>query len=173
MRITENELVEILRGVEFPTMTSIVSNTELDLYKRNNPYFGVRKFSQKYKLLTGFDYDKSVDRRQKNEGVDQIDTDPNGHGVWFDIVSKGLVTDKKTHSKYYFRYQYQDDSTIKSDYVFNGDPIERVMFTQFEKEKKDNYQNQGLENPLKFQVCKIENIDTMSINGEHYEIIHR
>jgi hypothetical protein len=176
---------EILSNVDNPTMTSFRSkvpvqmNQYLDYWvidengkKRKNPnptrnpFYdeGIINHSRKYKIVTGFDYEKSVNRRLDNEGKE---SDFESQENWFEVVSKGLVTDKKTHSKLYFRYQYQDDSIIEQEYLFQNDLIGRELFEQYQKEKS-NYENQGLDNPLKFQVCNLDNILEISIGGTKY-----
>ncbi len=176
---------EILSNVDNPTMTSFRSkvpvqmNQYLDYWvidengkKRKNPnptrnpFYdeGIINHSRKYKIVTGFDYVKSVNGRLKGEDKEQ---NFEGQDNWFEVVSKGLVTDKKTHSKLYFRYQYQDDSIIEQEYLFQNDLIGRELFEQYQKEKS-NYENQGLDNPLKFQVCNLDNILEISIGGTKY-----
>lgn len=178
-------LGEILSNVDNPTITSFRSkvpvqmNQYLDYWiindegkkKKNpnptrNPYYdeGIINHSRKYKIVTGFDYEKSVNRRLDNEGKE---TDFESQENWFEVVSKGLVTDKKTHTKLYFRYQYQLDSTLEQEFLFQDDVIGRELFEQYEKERS-NYENQGLDNPLKFQVCNLDNILEISIGGTKY-----
>ena len=178
-------LGEILSNVDNPTITSFRSkvpvqmNQYLDYWivdengkKRKNPnptrnpYYdeGIINHSRKYKIVTGFDYEKSVNRRLDNEGKE---TDFESQENWFEVVSKGLVTDKKTHTKLYFRYQYQLDSTLEQEFLFQNDVIGRELFEQYEKERS-NYENQGLDNPLKFQVCNLDNILEISIGGTKY-----
>ena len=176
---------EILSNVNTPTITSFRSkvpvqmNQYLDYWiidengkKRKNPnptrnpYFdnGIINHSRKYKIVTGFDYVVSVDKRREKEGIEEP-FEPKEN--WFEIVSKGLVTDKKTHSKLYFRYQYQLDSTLEQEYLFNNDVIGKELFEQYEKERS-NYENQGVENPCRFQVCDLNNILEISIGGTRY-----
>lgn len=178
-------LGEILSNVDNPTITSFRSkvpvqmNQYLDYWivdengkKRKNPnptrnpYYdeGIINHSRKYKIVTGFDYVKSVNGRLKGEDKEQ---NFEGQDNWFEVVSKGLVTDKKTHTKLYFRYQYQLDSTLEQEFLFQDDVIGRELFEQYEKEKS-NYENQGLDNPLKFQVCNLDNILEISIGGTKY-----
>jgi hypothetical protein len=131
-----------------------------------NPYYegGISNLSRKYKINTGFDYVNSVTRRRENEGVEgEFESKEN----WFNVISKGLVTDKKTGSKFYFRYQYQLDSTLEQEFFYQNDPIGRELFERFESERSD-YENQGVENPCRFQVCNLEHILEITINGTKY-----
>jgi hypothetical protein len=151
-----------------------------------NPFFegGVYNLSRKYKIVTGFDYEKSINRRLEKEGkegnfeggykptIDEVTGEVKQREVWFDILSKGLVTDKKTRSKFYLRYQFLKDSTIgQPEYFHNGNPIEKQMFESFLTKKSEGYQNQGLDDTLNFQVCDLNNILFLSMGGEVYELI--
>ena len=164
--ITLNELVTILTGVNSPMFISIVSDTEVKMRKTGNDFLGVRKLSEKYRIITGFDYEQSVNNRLIKEGKEG---DFEGSSNWFEVISKGLVTDKKTHSKHYLRYQYHTTSTLSSTYTVNGEEVQKEDFQQFIIGSSD-YSNQGLDNPLRFQVCDLRNIREISINGYHYII---
>jgi hypothetical protein len=168
--ITRDELKNILLTVNTPMFISIKSNTEVKMRKKNNPYHGTRRISEKYKILTGFDYDQSIDGRQEKEGVEKIDTNPTDRPQWFEQLSKGLVTDKKTGEKFYLRYQYMTDSILSSKLVPEINPLDKPIFDSFVIQSS-NYDNQGLENPLRFQVCDLRNIEEISIMGNHYKLL--
>lgn len=175
--ITRKELVELLRDINTPQFVSMITMTDVDMNKYKdfkvegktnpNPYFGqIKNLSRKYKIITGFDYEKSVNNRLESEGKDQTFE---SKGNWFDVISKGLVTDKKTLSKYYFRYQYMKDSTLEQEYFYNGNPIEKTLFESYMKQKT-TYENQGLDNPLMFQVVNVDNINEITMNGVKYTL---
>lgn len=177
---------ETLSVVNNPTFCSLVSkvkvkmNQYLDYWvineegkkKKNpnptkNPYFeeGIINHSRKVQIVTGFDYENSVNGRLEKEGKEG---DFESQENWFEVVSKGLVTDKSTHSKLYFRYQYLKTSTQDQEFLFQGNQIEKTLFESF-MGKESTYDNQGLDNPLKFQVCDLNNIYRISIGGVTYE----
>ncbi len=177
---------EVLSNVNNPTFSSFVSkvkvkmNQYLDYWiineegkkKKNpnptkNPYYeeGIINHSRKVQINTGFDYVNSVNGRLKKEGKEQ---DFEGQDNWFEVISKGLVTDKSTRTKLYFRYQYLKTSTQDQEFLFQGNQIEKRLFESFMTEKS-NYENQGLDNPLQFQVCDLNNILKISIGGVTYE----
>jgi len=191
--ITRSNLRTILSEVNNPDFISFVSHTSekmngfLDYWlvgengkkTKNpnptpNPFFtdGIFNLSRKYKIVTGFDYEKSINRRLEKEGKESNFVSGEGREVWFEVISKGLVTDKKTRSKFYLRYQYLKDSTIgKPEYLYNGNPIEKQMFESFLTKKSEGYMNQGLDDTLNFQVCDLNNILFLSMGGEVYELI--
>lgn len=170
-RITRNELKTILQGIEFPTFVSMVTRTPVGMNKTDNPYLpdGIFKTSEKCQINTGFDYVNSVNNRLKKEGKEPDFKGGEGRELWFNVISKGLVTDRKTGEKFYFRYQYLPTSTQSTEFSYKGDPIGQELFSQFER-SHSNYGNQGLDNPLMFQVCDLRNILEMSIGGHHYEL---
>lgn len=186
-QITRNELKQILENINTPTFVSMVTKTPVkmnqykdywitdgDKKKKNpnptkNPFYdlGVENIKRQYKIVTGFNYEDSVNGRREREGKE---TDFESQENWMKFISKGLVTDKKTESKFYFRYQYQRDSKLEQEYIFNGNPILKELFDSYMTQRND-YENQGLDNPLRFQVVSLENIMEMSINKEHYMIV--
>lgn len=178
-------LGDVLTEVNTPQFVSLISkvpvqmNQYLDYWifndegkkKKNpnptrNPYYdeGIINHSRKFKIITGFDYVNSVTRRREDEGIEEVFESKEN---WFDVISKGLVTDKSTHSKLYFRYQYQLDSTLEQEFLYQGDRIGRELFQQFEKDRS-NYENQGVNDPCRFQVCNLENILELTINGTKF-----
>jgi hypothetical protein len=203
--ITRSNLRTILSEVNNPDFISFVSRTPekmnqyLDYWLTGdngkktkntnptvNPFFenGIFNLSRKYKIVTGFDYEKSINRRLEKEGkegnfeggykptIDEVTGEVKQREVWFDILSKGLVTDKKTRSKFYLRYQFLKDSTIgQPEYFHNGNTIEKQMFESYLTKKSEGYQNQGLDDTLNFQVCDLNNILFLSMGGEVYELI--
>lgn len=193
MEITREQLKNILSEINNPTWVGFTSRTpeKMNQYlnywligeggskTKNpnptpNPYFqnGIWKVSKKYRIITGFDYEKSVNRRLEKEGKESNFVSGEGKEVWFDIISKGLVTDKRTHTKFYFRYQHLKDSVIGTpEYFYNGNPIMKQLFEDYLTQRNSFYENQGLDNPLMFQVCDLENIEKISINEEHFELI--
>ena len=164
--ITVQELVTILTGINTPMFISIVSDTEVKMRKKENSFIGVRKLSEKYRIITGFDYENSVNNRLIKEGKEG---DFESQSNFFEVISKGLVTDKKTHTKHYLRYQYHETSTLSSVYSLNGEVKRKEEFEAFMIGSSD-YSNQGLDNPLRFQVCDVRNIREISINNYHYII---
>ena len=135
----------------------------------DNPYFeqGIQNLSRKFKIVTGFDYQNSVNGRRENEGKE---TDFVQKDNWFEVISKSLVVNKNDNTKYYIRYQYQNDSILEQEYIFDGNLIEKQLFESYLRERS-KYENQGLDNPLQFQVCSLDNLLQISINNEMYVLV--
>ena len=188
IRISPSQLVNVLMGINTPQFVGMETETPVKMKKflnywlvgengkrsknpdpTTNPFIedGILNRSRKYKIITGFDYENSVNGRLEKEGKDR---NFESKGNWFNVVSKGLVVNKKNDTQFYFRYQYLEDSTLETKYTFEGDLIEKRMFQEY-MEKKSTYSNQGLADTLKFQVVKVENIKNITINGVKYIVI--
>ena len=188
IEITRSEMVELLRNVNTPRFVSFWSRTSekmnkyLDYWvindegkkKKNpnpteNPFFekGIVKISKKYQIITGFEYEDNVNKQREREGkVSDFVSKEN----WFNVLSKGLVTDKSTESKFYLRYRYLPESTLVTKSFHGKSSIEKQMYEQFLTDRSD-YENQDLDNPIRFQVCDLRNIHTLSIDGERYKLV--
>lgn len=137
-----------------------------------NPYLegGIYNTQHKIDIITGFDYEDSVNGRREREGKETDFVSGEGREPWFNVISKGLVTDKRTESKFYLRYQFTERSHMKENtYTHNDNPIEKEMFQDYlVKKNTDSYSNQGLDNPLNFQVCDLRNIIFIVMNHTKY-----
>lgn len=214
VQVSRDEMKNILSEVNTPQFISFESKTpqsmnkfldywlEIEGLKKKNPNptpnpfleSGIVNHQVKIDIVTGFDYENSVNSRREKEGKEtdfeggfktqqvvkdeegKVVKDENGNvvmkdrEVWFDVISKGLVTDKKTRSKYYLRYQYTERSHTKENtFIFEGNSIEREIFEGYLiKKNTDSYSNQGLDNTLNFQVCDLRNILTITMNHHRY-----
>ena len=182
VKISENELLNLLLDFKGTSMISMLSLTDTDMNKYKdykklgkqfpNPYFEqIKTLSYRYKINIGFDsYEDLVNKRRENEG---LETDFVQKENWFERYqdSRVVVTDKRTKSKFYLRYQFMKDSILDMKYIFEGNEIDRQLFEDYMKEKS-NYENQGVENTLNFQVVGLHNILEMTLNKVKYIIEH-
>jgi len=200
-QVSRTEMKNILSDVNTPQFISFESKTPqkmnkwLDYWimiegskKKNpnptmNPYLesGIVNHQVKIDIVTGFDYEDSVNGRREKEGIEtpfvggytpKVDEDgeETQREVWFNMISKGLVTDKRTESKFYLRYQYTERSHSKdNEYLYNDNPIEKQLFEDYlVKKNTESYSNQGLDNTLNFQVCDLRNVLTITMNHVKY-----
>ena len=137
-----------------------------------NPFmdFGIYNRQVKIDIVIGFDYEDSVNGRRVKEYKTPDFESGQGKEPWFNLVSKSLVTDKRTESKFYLRYQFTDRSHMKeNEYSHDGNPIERQMFQDYlVKKNTESYSNQGLDNTLNFQVCDLKHIISITMNHHKY-----
>jgi hypothetical protein len=190
VQISRTEMKNILSEVNTSQFISFESKTpqkmnkfldywlEVEGSKRKNsnptpnPFMegGIYNRQHKIDIVTGFDYERSVNGRREKEGKESDFVSGEGKEPWFNVISKGLVTDKRTESKFYLRYQFTDRSHMKeNEFTHNDNPIEKQMFEDYlVKKNTDSYSNQGLDNPLNFQVCDLKHILTITMNHVKY-----
>ena len=184
MNITKHDFKEVLSNVDFfvsnvglTTLKKVKMNKYLDFRvsgKDNpNPYYERVLIEQRLSnIQTGFDYVKQLTGKYKREGIVPVENEDK-KDIWFNIVSKSLVVDKKTGSKFYFRYQDHESSYIDVTYTFNGEPIEYNLVRPYVKESKTDYSKyqNGLDNPTQAKLLNIKYIKRMAISKEVYEVI--
>lgn len=191
VQVTREEMKNILSDVNSPQFISMVTsvpqkmNKWLDYWimvdgnkKKNpnptmNPYLDstILQHMKKIDIVIGFDYEDSVNGRRKKEGKEQDFESGQGRESWFNMISKSLVTDKKTEQKFYIRYQFTDRSHSDTpEYTHNGNPIEKQLFQDYLVKKSYDYSNQGLDNTLNFQVCDLRHVEVITMNHVEYTL---
>ena len=80
---------------------------------------------------------------------------------------------KSDPTKFYFRYQDHDSSYLDTKYIFEGNSIEKVMFTQYLIDTKTDYSKyqNGLENTLNYKVLSLDHIKRIKILKQEYTIL--
>jgi len=184
MNITKIELKDILSGIDIfvpnvglTTLKKVKMNKYLDFKvsgKSNpNPYYDLVSIEQKLSnIQTGFDYEGQLGRKYKTEGITPIENEDKKESP-YQLVSKSLVVLKSDPTKFYFRYQDHDSSYLDTKYIFEGNSIEKVMFTQYLIDTKTDYSKyqNGLENTLNYKVLSLDHIKRIKILKQEYTIL--
>jgi hypothetical protein len=185
MNINKHELKEVLSGIDtFVSNVGLTTRKLVDMNKyldfrtsgkaNPNPYHeqGILIEQRISNIQTGFDYDEQLIRKWKAEGITPIANEDKKE-CWFDIVTKTLVVSKSNPNNFYFRYQDHASSYLDTKYIFEGNPIEKVLFEQFVRETKTDYSKyqSGLENTLNFKVMSLNHIKRIKILKQEYTII--
>jgi hypothetical protein len=184
MNITKTELKDILSGIDIfvsnvglTTLKKVKMNKYLDFKvsgKSNpNPYYDLVLIEQKLSnIQTGFDYEGQLGRKYDKEGITPIVNEDKKESP-YELISKSLVRLKSDNSKYYFRYQDHDSSYLDTKYIFEGNSIEKVMFTQYLIDTKTDYSKyqNGLENTLNYKVLSLDHIKRIKILKQEYTIL--
>lgn len=166
--ITQLELIALLSGVQKPTFTHIVSVTIPKMKKTDNPYYEQVVKVSKGNYFIGGSYEDMVKKRMVDEGLV-----PNFESMECSVGQKVEGTkclqfnDKL--GRYYLQYFIFPTSNIKSEYNFQNNPIEKVLFQDF-LVKKSESSRQPQENKHIPQSFKIDSIKEISLNGNHYII---
>ena len=184
MNINKHELKEVLSGIDtfvnnvgLTTLKKVKMNKYLDFKtsgKSNpNPYYDRVLIEQKLSnIQTGFDYDEQLERKYKKEGITPIVNEDKKESP-YQLVSKGLVFLKSDPTKFYFRYQDHNSSYLDTQYLLEGNSIEKLLFQQYMIDTKTDYSKyqNGLENTLNYKVMSLDHIKRIKILKQEYIII--
>ena len=184
MIINKHELKEVLSGIDtfvnnvgLTTLKKVKMNKYLD-FKTNgksnpNPYYDRVLIEQKLSnIQTGFDYDEQLERKYNKEGITPIVNEDKKESP-YQLVSKGLVFLKSDPTKFYFRYQDHNSSYLDTQYLLEGNSIEKLLFQQYMIDTKTDYSKyqNGLENTLNYKVMSLDHIKRIKILKQEYIII--
>ena len=184
MNIYKTELKDILSGIDIfvpnvglTTLKKVKMNKYLDFKqsgKQNpNPYYDRVMIEQKLSnIQTGFDYDSQLERKYKNEGITPIENEDKKESP-YQLVSKCLVMLKSDNTKFYFRYQDHNSSYLDTQYLIEGNSIEKLLFQQYMIDTKSDYSKyqNGLENTLNYKVMSLDHIKRIKILKQEYTIL--
>lgn len=168
--INQQQLVGILMGVLGAKAVSFSAKTKANV--RKTPYGDIFKLSR-VNGMVGFQYDDGVVRRLAKEG--KTDADFRRGESWHEPVvdDQGRLTplcvNKKSDGKGYLRFMYR--KTLGEPRYFGADG-EELTQSQVEPylRKSSNYENQCLDKPLEIKVYALENLLSISVDGQSYEM---
>lgn len=165
MRVSQTELINILNQVEKSTFVHLVTETKVRMNKTGNPYYEqiIKKSSCNY--LIGNDYLKRVITNEIKEGLEGNFEVEEMKGKKH--VSKCVCIDTKTESVHYLLVERFDEIKPKVEYIFEGNPIDKVLFENF-MVKVSESKKQPQERKVMVITFKVSNIKECSFGGVHY-----
>lgn len=173
-KITQEELISILNTIEKPTFTHIVTETIVRMNKgktkegnkEENPYHNKIVKVKKGNFLIGSDYEKRVGENEKKEGGEgNFESQESKVGVH---ISKCVLFNEKLN-KYYLSHERFDEVKPKTEFLFEGNTIDEVLFDKWVTES-NNYENQPQERKVKWMSVSLSNIKEISLGGNKYII---
>jgi len=166
-QINQQQLLELLMGVEKSTMVHLVTETKVKMNKRDNPFFEkvVKRNSSNY--LIGNGYETRVQNNEKKEGMEgTFESKKNTQG---EHVSKCVLFNEKLNT-HYLQYEYFMESKPKIEYLYEGNSIDKTLFESY-LVKKSTTSRQEQERVVLFQSFKLESIKEMTLNKVKYQIV--
>jgi hypothetical protein len=171
-KVTTLELAQILQEKELvqgiPTFATVEYITDAKLKKTNNPYLNVYKQSRVNVLLNS-EYKKAVTNQLIKENKDTSEYKQ----------GKNTMPIEKCEKNNFFGYyegkpviEYRPNDKVKPTtiYLFEGNEIEKEKIAQF-LPTKNKPTNQGTERVIPWNKLYLDNIISMSFDGEKYEIV--
>lgn len=168
IKVSENEMLQILLGVDKPTFTNIKSRTIPSMNKTNNPYYDRVFKTTEGNYFIGGTYEDMVRVRQGKEGMEQ-DFVSEKCSVGEHVEGSKCIQHNENLGRHYLQYFIFETSKIKSTYEFEGNEIEKQLFESY-MVKKSTTSRQPQENKHKPQSFKMSSILEMSLNGNRYII---
>lgn len=159
IELTSNELVTILMTQNIGTFCWIHMETKVRMNKTGNPYYDQIKKITKGNILLGNSYQTRVQNETENP-----DFVPEKNKVG-EHISKCVLHNDKT-GKDYLQYEWFENVVPKSEYEFNGDSIEKMLFQSFMGEYRPNKYG------VNFQSVTIENIKECHVHGNQYIVVN-
>lgn len=165
--ITYSELVEILRNHKGATPISFTALTTVNARKTGNPYDAILKLST-VNAFTGHDYENSVNRQRLREGKTP-DFVEQGR-AWGTNINNLLV---EKDGKFYLRVRPLKSLEEPTYFTRVGNKLTEVKKSVIERFLPAIYhsQIQNTDKEIIHREYMVENLRTVSINGEHYELV--
>ena len=164
LTISQQELLTLLLLIDKSTFVNIVSTTKVKMRKTGNPYFDKFIKRNKCNYLIGNDYEKRVINNDVKEGGDGLfKSEKSSVG---EHISKCVLFNEKLNT-HYLQYERFDETKPTTEYVFEGNSIEKQMFESYMGTVSETTR-QPQERIVKFQTFKLESIKEITLNGIHY-----
>ena len=168
LTIPRSNMITLLNEVERPTFVHLVTETKVRMNKKGNPYHEqiVKCLSSNFYI--GSEYEKRVNTNRVKEGKenDFVSSPLSGKNH----ISKCVLTDTKTQTKFYVMCEWFKRSYPKVEYKFNGNSIDRQLFQSFEVKRKES-EKQEIENKVNIVTYLIESIKEIRMNRTRYILI--
>ena len=168
LTIPRSNMITLLNEVERPTFVHLVTETKVRMNKKGNPYHEqiVKCLSSNFYI--GSEYEKRVNNNREKEGVetDFVSSPLSGKNH----ISKCVLTDTKTQTKFYVMCEWFKRSYPKVEYKYNGNSIDRQLFQSFEVKRKES-EKQQIENKVNIVTYLIESIKEIRMNRTRYILI--
>ncbi len=166
--INQEELLTLLSNVVKPTFTQILSEILPKMNKTNNPYFEKVTKVSKGNYFIGGSYEDMVTTRMEKEGIEgTFDSEENKTGTHVEGTKCVLFNERL--NRHYLQYFIFPTSKIKSEFIFEGNSIDKQIFESY-LVKKSNTSRQPQENKHKPQSLMLTNIKEISLGGIKYII---
>jgi len=164
LKVSKTEMLNILMSVFKPTFVNILTQTKVRMNKTENPYFDKVMKVMSGTYFIGGSYEDMVNVRCKKEGIEP--TFKSEECKVGQHVTKCVQYNEKLN-RHYLQYFTFETSNIKSEYIFEGNPIDRETFKSFEVKKSDS-SRQPQENKHDPKSFMLDSIREISLNGQRY-----
>ena len=168
LRITRTDMVSVFNNVEKPTFVNLVTNTIVRMNKKGNPYHDqvIKHLSSNFYI--GSNYEDRVNNNLIKEDKENtfVSSTPSGKRH----ISKCILTDTKTETKFYLMCEWFKRSYPKVSYKFQNDSIDKVLFEDYLIKRTESVK-QDLDKKVNIVTYGIESIKEVRMNKTLYILI--
>ncbi len=165
LTIPRGNMITLLSEVERPTFVHLVTDTKVRMNKTNNPYYDEIRKVLSSNFYIGLEYEKRVNVNREKEGKE---TDFLSSPLCGKVhISKCVLTDTKTRTKFYLMCEWFKRSYPKIDYIHNGNSIDKQIFESYLVKRKES-EKQQLENKVNIVTYGMDSIKEIRMNRTRY-----
>lgn len=171
IQVTLVEMIEIFKTIEKSTFVNLVTEIKVKMVQKSrtdktpNPYFDQVIKKNRGNYLIGNSYEDRTDKNMIKEEINPETFEVKEN--WFEHVSLCVVRNKKNPEVHYLQYEFFKESNVVTEYVFNGQTIDQVLFESYLSQKSEPT-NQPQERKVYFQTYGMDSIKEFSIGGNKY-----
>lgn len=185
-KINHDQLHDILLDIRGATFVTIVARTVPKLLKTGNPYLGCTKVARVNGMINWV-YANSVNNQRKREStpVDKAGEvipfvpearrwgqrrfiDSEGNAI-YDSVAAVRLSPFVDHKGIVY-LELKVERSIEYSYELNGEVITAEQIKPFLPKRKEG-RRQQVEKTVILRDYTLSNIEEISVNGEHYELV--
>jgi hypothetical protein len=169
LHITRTDMVLVLNEVVNPTFVNLVTETKVRMNKKGNPYYDdkvIKCLSSNFYI--GSTYEDRVNNNLVKEDKENnfVSSTPSGKRH----ISKCILTDTKTETKFYLMCEWFKRSYPKISYKFQNDSIDKVLFEDYLVKRTESVK-QDLDKKVNIVTYGMESIKEVRMNKTLYILI--
>jgi hypothetical protein len=168
LRITRTDMVSVFNNVEKPTFVNLVTNTIVRMNKKGNPYHDqvIKHLSSNFYIGSTYEDRVNNNRLKEDKENDFVSSIPSGKRH----ISKCILIDTKTETKFYLMCEWFKRSYPKVSYKFQNDSIDKVLFEDYIVKRTESVK-QDLDKKVNIVTYGMESIKEVRLNKTRYILI--
>lgn len=161
--VSQTEMQEVIETVKTSTFVSIQVETEVDMNKTGNPFYGATKTNVVAGQI-GFDYENAVNNQLGREDK-PLDFSAQAH-KWAVPMENGCrnLVQNKDRSKTYLRIKVQGAG--EPTYKFEGQIVSKEAIAPYLKPHRKPLTQDGVDKEIVVRMYALANILAIKIMGE-------
>lgn len=167
MIIKRKDFVKVMDNVESSTIIYLKRKTKVKMNKKGNPYHDqVYKVSEGMGII-GNEYQKRIETELGKEGKEK-DFKVGRNKVGYHINK--VITRNDDHNREYFMYEWFGEKPPKTEYLFEGNPIDKMLFDSW-LIKSNGYYTQPTERKVQVLQVGLDNVEYVTYNKTKYILV--